>query len=382
MTTDADLAGEPRAFSADHPVDDRYQPGERGELEEVAEVLREGFLSGGAPVVARYERALAQHFGSAHAVAVNSGSSALHAALHVLGIGRGTEVMVPAVAPLPTAMPILSTEATPVMVDVLPGSLELDPADVARKLSSRTRAAIVVPLWGYPADTRSVEAVLAEAEVPIIEDAAQAHGTRVRNRYAGTLGVVGCFSTHDRKLLSTGEGGFVLSDSPDLYERIEHYTRLGHLSGRTHGVNYKLAAPLAAIGLRRLVLLADQLKARRKHARRILEALPKGGALRELKYGFQALPNYYNLVLITSTADPDVTRRFADAGLPPDSLRYGYRPLYHQPIFHPHSRPCPNAEALAAAAVQLPVHPGLSESEVAWIARSVATIAKNHSQPT
>src|SRR2546426_9781041 len=117
MTTDADLAGEPRAFSADNPVDDRYPPGERGELEEVAEVLREGFLSGGAPVVARYERALARHFGSAHAVAVNSGSSALHATLHVLGIGRGTEVMVPAVATLPTAMPVLSAGGRPVTVE-------------------------------------------------------------------------------------------------------------------------------------------------------------------------------------------------------------------------------------------------------------------------
>src|SRR5438105_4677583 len=189
MTTDADLAGESRAFSADHPVDDRYQPGERGELKEVAEVLREGLLSGGAPILARYERGLAEHFGSAHAVAVNSGSSALHATLHVLGVGQGTEVMVPAVAPLPTAMPILTVGATPVMVDVLPGTLDLDPADVARKLSSRTRAAIIVPLWGYPADTRSVAAVLAEAEVPIIEDPAQAHGTRIRNRYAGTRGV-------------------------------------------------------------------------------------------------------------------------------------------------------------------------------------------------
>jgi dTDP-4-amino-4,6-dideoxygalactose transaminase len=248
---------------------------------------------------------------------------------------------------------------------------------VTRKLTSRTRAAIIVPLWGYPADPRTVEAVLAEAEIPLIEDAAQAHGTRVRNRYAGTLGAVGCFSTHDRKLLSTGEGGFVLTDDADLYERIAHYTRLGHLSGHTHGVNYKLAAPLAAVGLRRLPLLDDQLRVRHDHARRILDALPEGGALTELTYGSQASPNYYNLVLTTPAANPMVIRQFADAGLPPDCLRYGYRPLYHQPIFRPYARLCPNAEALAAAAIQLPVHPGLTETAVRWIARCVCTIPTN-----
>jgi dTDP-4-amino-4,6-dideoxygalactose transaminase len=267
------------------------------------------------------------------------------------------------------------------MVDVLPGSLEPDPADVARKLTSRTRAAIIVPLWGYPADTRTLEAVLAEAEVPIVEDAAQAHGTRVRSQYAGTLGLVGCFSTHDRKLLSTGEGGFVLTESADLYDRIEHYTRLGHLSGQTYGVNYKLAAPLAALGLRRLALLDDQLSARRDHARRILDALPEDGALTELAFGPHSSPNYYNLVLTTVTPNPIINRRLADAGLPPDSVRYGYRPLYHQPIFRTYATQCPNAEALAAAAIQLLVHPGLTEATVGWIAQCVGRIATNQPEP-
>ncbi|MEJ3745552.1 DegT/DnrJ/EryC1/StrS family aminotransferase [Actinomycetes bacterium KLBMP 9797] len=94
----------------------------------------------------------------------------------------------------------------------------------------------------------------------------------IHGRHAGTLGVVGCFSTHDRKLLSTGEGGFVLTNDDELAERIDFYTHLGHLKGQVHGVNYKLAAPLAAIGLQRLTRLQDQLDARRRNARRILES--------------------------------------------------------------------------------------------------------------
>jgi perosamine synthetase len=366
----------PEAFSRDDPVADRYQPPDVGELEELAGVLADGRLSGGAPILAAYEQALAAYFGSAHAVAVNSGSSALHAALHALGASGGAEVMVPAIAPLPTALPILTAVATPVVVDVLPGSLALDPDDVRRKLTARTRAALTVPLWGYPADCHAAAEVLADAGVALIEDAAQAHGTRFRGQLAGTLHTIGCFSTHDRKLLSTGEGGFVLTNDPTLYESIEHYTRLGHLRGHTHGVNYKLAAPLAAIGLRRLAHLDAQLRQRRANAARVLTALPDDGRLAELTYGPRDAPNYYNLVLTTRTPAADAAARLAEAGLLPDTIRYGYRPLHQQRLFARWaSGPCPNAEALVAATLQLPVHPDLNDQALQWVARQIATVA-------
>src|SRR5439155_1534052 len=223
------------AYDTANPVDDRYAPPDCGELAAFGEILLGGRLSGGAPVLAEYEHALARWFGATCAVAVNSGSSALH--------------------------------ATPVALDVKPG----------------------------------------------------------------TLGTAGCFSTHDRKLLSTGEGGFVLTDNEELAERIDHYTHLGHLKGRVHGVNYKLAAPLASIGLRRLTHLQAQLDARRRNARRVIDALPAGGILRELGYPAGDQPNYYNLVLTTTERQPQLAERRAAIGLPPDSIRYHYRPLYQQP---------------------------------------------------
>jgi perosamine synthetase len=377
MTTDLHTRD---IFDAGHPVNDRYTPAESGELASIADVLRGGVLSGGAPQIEAYEAALRDFFGVGYAVAVNSGSSALHAALVALGVTAGTEVIVPAVAPIPTAMPILTCGATPVIVDVLPGSLVLNPDDVRRALTPRTKAAITVPLWGYPTDNTEAQGVLADAGVPLIEDAAQAHGTRIGGRYAGSLGTIGCFSTHDRKLLSTGEGGFVLTDRADLYERIEHYTRLGHLRGKTHGVNYKLAGPLAAIGLRRLACLPGQLATRRTNARRILDRLPDQGRLAELAYSEGDEPNYYNLVLAVDGLGASIACRFADAGLAPDSIRYRYRALYQQPLFAPYARPCPNAEHLATATIQLPVHPGLSQATLEWIAGRVATIAQRESE--
>jgi dTDP-4-amino-4,6-dideoxygalactose transaminase len=282
---------------------------------------------------------------------------------------------VPATAPLPTAMPILTCGATPVIVDTLPASLALDPTDVERKLTGRTRAAITLPLWGSPNDDHAAAAILADAGVPVVEDACQAHGTTADGRYAGTGAAAGCFSTHDRKPLATGEGGFVLTNDPDLAERVDFYTHLGHLQGHVHGVNYKLAGPLAAIGLRRLPRLHAQLEARRRNARHILDRLPPDGLLHELAYRDGDRPNYYNLVLATSRRRPEMAATLETLGLPPDSRRYRYRPLHQQPMFAAYARPCPNAEALATSTFQLPVHPSLPEATVEWMAAHLATIA-------
>jgi perosamine synthetase len=198
--------------------------------------------------------------------------------------------------------------------------------------------------------------------VPIVEDACQAHGTKMLGQYAGTQYRAGCFSTHDRKLLSTGEGGFVLTNDEELAGRIDSYTRLGHLKGQVHGVNYKLAGQLAS---------------RRTHAARLLAALPGSGALAELACGQQDKPNYYNLVLVApASAAGSMAAGLAASGLPPDSIRFGYRPLYHQPIFARYAVKCPNAEALCAAALQLPVHPGLSEAALRWTADRIRVLAE------
>ncbi|GGJ94793.1 aminotransferase DegT [Pilimelia anulata] len=353
-------------FSADRPVDDRDRPPACGEAAALADVLADGRLSGGAAVVAAYEDALAEWFGVDFAIAVNSGSSALHAALAGLGVGDGDEVLVPATAPLPTAMPILTTGATPVLVDTLPGALAMDPDAVAGRVSGRTKAAISLSLWGYPADDDGAAAVLAGVGVPLVEDAAQAHGSTLRGRYVGTRYRVGCFSTHDRAPLATGEGGFLLTDDAELAERVHHFVRLGGLRGR-YGVNYKLGALPAAVGLRRLAGLADQVAARHANAAQLLAALPDRGRLAELAHP-AAVPNHHRLVLTTAAAPAPIARALAAAGLPPDSTRPHHGPLHRQPLFAAHrTARYPHAEALYAATFQMPVHPSLPPATLAWI---------------
>jgi perosamine synthetase len=169
----------------------------------------------------------------------------------------------------------------------------------------------------------------------------------------------------------------VLTDDEDLAERIDFYTHLGHLKGHVHGVNYKLAGPLAAIGQRRLRGLDTQLRSRRANAARLLAALPEDGALAELAYADLDAPNYYSLVLTTR---PDFAESaaafFTAAGLPPDSARFTYRPLYHRPVFAAYATDCPNAETLAAATLQLPIHPGMSQAALDWAADRIRVFAE------
>jgi dTDP-4-amino-4,6-dideoxygalactose transaminase len=143
-------------------------------------------------------------------------------------------------------------------------------------------------------------------------------------------------------------------------------------------VDFKLAAPLAAIGLRRLATLPTHIAARRANARRILDRLPDQGRLAELAYGDGDEPNYYNLVLAVEEPAAPIAHEFADAGLPPDSIRY--RALHQQRLFAPYVRPCPDAEQPATTTIQLPVHLGLSEPALEWIAGRVATIAQRESE--
>jgi perosamine synthetase len=370
------MGAEPGCFTQSHPAPDRYAPPVRDEAAAIGAVLAGGMLSGGAQVVTDYESALAARFGVAHAIAVNSGSSALHAVLHVLGARPGTEVLVPATASLPTAFPILSAGATPVITDVAAEGLGLDPQDVARKLTSRTVAAISLPLWGYPAAVTPAAQVLAEGGIPVVEDAAQAHGTLIGGRHAGTLGTVGCFSTHDRKLLATGEGGFILTDDDTLADKIDNYTRLGHLAGREHGVNYKLAAPLAAIGLRRLARLGAQITARTSNARAVLSALPADGSLTELALADDDRPNYYCLVLRSGLrAAPRIAAVLASHGLAPDTVRWHYQGLHNRHLFAQWASTCPHADTLIATTFQIPVHPGLDAAALQCISRAVQAAA-------
>lgn len=227
------------------------------------EPLESGWLTQG-PKVAAFEKAFAARHGVGHALATTSCTTALHLALLAAGVGPGDEVIVPAFTWVATANAAVYCGATPVFADVDPATFNIDVADLARRLTPRTRAVIAVHLFGLPADIEAIRAVL-PASVVIVEDAACAAGAVYRGRPAGGLGAVAAFSFHPRKSITTGEGGMVTTDDAALAGRAEVLRNHGasvseevrHRGPKPYllpdfdvlGFNYRMTDLQAAVGL-------------------------------------------------------------------------------------------------------------------------------------
>jgi len=211
----------------------------RAELDAAMRRVLEGgsYLLG--PELAAFEAELAAWLGARHAVGVDSGTAALELALRALDVGPGDEVIVPAMTAAPTAMAVLGVGATPCVVDVQAADFGLAPEAARRALSPRTRAVIAVHLYGQCADVDALAALAREAGVPLVEDAAQAHGATCGGRRAGTLGRIACFSFYPTKNLGAfGDAGAVTTEDDALAERVRRLRNYGR-----PGADYAFAEP-------------------------------------------------------------------------------------------------------------------------------------------
>ena len=240
------------------------------ELAAVAEVLASGALTMG-PRVGELECALAGAVGTADAVAVSSGTAALHLTVLALGIGPGDEVIVPAYTFPATANAVELTGARAVLVDVDPRTFLMRPDAVAAAVTESTRAVIAVHLFGRPVAWEELQTAVPQ-HVVLVEDAAGALGARYRGTPCGALGLAACFSFHPRKIVTTGEGGAVTTDEPELaaaLRRLRHHgltTEAGVVDIPAPGLNYRLPDVLCALGIPQLERLEQLLTARERVA--------------------------------------------------------------------------------------------------------------------
>jgi perosamine synthetase len=242
----------------------------------VAEVLDSGQLTMG-PKVAEFEAELARVCAVEHAVAVSSGTAALHLAVLALGIGEGDEVLVPAYTFPATANVVALAGARPVLVDVDPRTMNLDIEGVYEAVTERTRAVLAVHLFGRPLDWDDLQNAV-PPDVHLVEDAAGALGARWRGMPCGGLGELACLSFHPRKIVSTGEGGAVTSgieEVADAVRRMRHHgiAPLGDFDIPKAGLNYRLSDILCAVGLAQLRRLDELWEARHALARAYEERL-------------------------------------------------------------------------------------------------------------
>jgi perosamine synthetase len=222
------------------------------EIEAVVEVLRSKrltLLSG--EKVKQFEREFAKYIGTAEAIAVNSGTAALHVALSALAVGPGDEVIVPPFTFVATATAVLHQNAVPIFVDIDPKTYCIDPAEIEKAITAKTKGIIPVHLFGHPADMKPILEIAEKHDLFVLEDACQAHGAEYHGKKVGAIGVAGCFSFFESKNIMTGEGGIITTDDENLAEAARLVRHHGEPSWYVYerlGYNYRMTEVQAALG--------------------------------------------------------------------------------------------------------------------------------------
>ena len=363
---------------------------DQGDLADIENALNGYGLSGSSGLVAEYERKLAEFFNVEHVVAVSSGTAAIYCALMALDINQHDEVALPVTAPVMTALPIIAIGAKPVFVDTDKSSFGISLTGLEKILSNRTRCVISVPMWGYPTNILELSKFTSALGLPLLEDAAQAIGTVTGGKFEGTFGTVGCFSTHELKLISTGEGGFVVTNEADIADRVRELSKYGMIHrkampqlkgkcGYSFGLNYKLNSLAAALGLSQITKLDGRLKVRRRNAQLVMEKLQSIGDIIEplMSPGKTNSPNNYACIMCIKNASPNLSQEVAtqlkQRGVSTDFVEYDYRPLYEYPLFAKYvegvnpSQEFPNALALMSSIVILPTHEHISSEDIKYM---------------
>src|ERR1035437_4347916 len=225
----------------------------REEARLVMQALRSGWISSAGPLVSEFEGRFASMCGVRHAVAVSSGTAALHVTLHALGIGPGDEVLVPTLTFVARANPVRYTGATPVFVDSEWETWGMDPEDAERKITERTRAIIPVHLYGHPARMPAILELAERRGLLVVEDASEAHFAAVNGGYVGALGAAEVFSFYGNKSVTTGEGRMVVTDDSALADRVRYLIAQAMSPQRRYwhgelGFNYRMTNLQAAVG--------------------------------------------------------------------------------------------------------------------------------------
>ena len=341
------------------------------ELATVAEVLESGQLTMG-PKVAEFEEGIAAACGVEHAVAVASGTAALHLAMLALGIGPGDEVVVPAYTFPATANAVELCGGRAVLVDVEPETFNLDLGLLPAALSPRTRAVIGVHLFGRPLDWEALRSVTPDG-VQLVEDAAGALGARSRDRPCGSLGVLGCLSFHPRKIVATGEGGAVTTDDDRLAEAIRRLRHHGIVSrGRFDipqpSTNYRLSDVLCALGIPQLRRLEELLAARERVAagyeERLAGIVETPSAAPGDRHGWQAY------VVGLDRRDEALAALRAE-GIEAQIGTYAL----HRLSAYADRGVFPGADAAFERALALPFHTGLTDAELDRVAAALSRFA-------
>jgi len=351
-----------------------YQPSLAGrEKEYVNDCLDSSWISSKGKYIPRFEAEFAAYIGATYATTVCNGTAAIHLALEALGIGPGDEVIVPTLTYVASVNTIIHAGATPVFVDSLENTLQMDMDDVIRKITPRTKAIMAVHLYGLPCDMDKLLAICRERNLLLVEDCAEAFGTYYKNQHVGTFGDAATFSFFGNKTITTGEGGMVITKEDSILKKAIHLKTQGVSSTKEYwhdvvAYNYRMTNICAAIGLAQLER-ADELLAKKRRVaegyRENLEGLP-------LRLHAESPNTTHSFWMCTVILDHSNHRNLLKKWLQENHIetRSVFPPCHKFPHLLTNES-FPVAESLSLRGINLPSYPDLEITEIEAICSSI-----------
>lgn len=359
-----------------------YQPtlGEK-EKQNVMECLDSTWISSKGKFVKEFERDFSAYIGTKYGTAVNNGTVALHLALLALGIGKGDEVIVPALTYVASVNTIRYTGATPVFADSLADTWQVDPDDIKRKITKNTRAIIPVHLYGYPCDMDRIMEIARKHDLFVIEDCAEAIGSEYKGRKVGTFGDIACFSFFGNKTITTGEGGMVLTNDATLYERSCRLKDQGTAKDREYwhdiiGYNYRMTNICAAIGAAQLERVEEFIGKKIELAEYYMDRLADTPVVCHKNLDKENIRHtYWMFSILAKDAEERTALRnhMKEDGI---ETRPTFYPAHTLPMYSEKYQKLPVAESLGWRGINLPSWPMLTREQLDTICDSIIAFYK------
>mgnify|MGYP003965578813 FL=1 len=346
------------------------------EISVVTSILKNGALTSsanqGGKYVQDFEKSVSKFVNSKYTIAVNSGTAALQAALYALDIKHGDEVLIPSFTFVATANSVYSTGAKPVFVDILKENFTMDPDDLQKKITKNTKAIVPVHLYGNVAYLDRISEIAKKFNIPIIEDSAQSLGSTFKKKHTGTFFEMGCFSMYPAKVMTAGEGGFVVTNSKKLRDKLLMIRNHGMVKGydtRILGLNLRLPEINAAIAKIQMKKLPKFLKTRERNAKLLSELLSTS----KLNLPIQRKNEKVNWYLYTVTTPKRnlLLKKLDEKGIGAAS----YYPIpVHKTPFYKTKIKLSVTDWAASQVLSLPIHPKVTTKNIEFISKSIFEI--------
>ncbi len=346
------------------------------EISAVTSILRNGALTSaanqGGKHVQAFENSVASFVKSKYAIAVNSGTAALQAALYALDIKKGDEVLVPSFTFVATANAIVSTGAKPVFVDILKENYTIDSDDLQKKITKKTRAIIPVHLYGNVANIERLSEITKKYNLPIIEDSAQSLGSTYKGKHTGTFFEMGCYSMYPAKVMTSGEGGFIVTNNKKLRDKLLMIRNHGMIHGydtRVFGLNLRLPEINAAIATIQMKKLPNFLKSRKNNAT-LLSKLISDLKIKLPHQQKNESVNWYLYTIATEKRDK-LLKKLNEKGI--GAASYYPTPVHKTPYYKLNTK-LPVTDWAASHVISLPIHPKVTQKNIEFIAKTMRDI--------